>query len=184
MKARIVALVSVAFAASASLSCSSSDTPPVSGGAQFQLQSAGAATPMGDSSCPESSEPITVATKTTDGFKLIVDGDNNAIVKCQVDGSHFSVLVSYQSASIGLSGSLQGSASSDTQVNIITATGNTYATRNGQKCAVTVTNNAGGDFQATFSCPVIEHTKIPAACAIGATTTTPSYFHFAHCTGF
>lgn len=188
MNARFLASLAVLPLALSVASCSSEATPEVSGGAQFTLRNANIAdNPDKLGSCPDIGTQFTVAQRGEDGnLKLVVNGADDARVTCQVDGNHFNVSVSRLAAAFSASGNYTGTQSADATV-LFATDSNLYKTRT-KKCTIDIDENANGRFRGRVTCPLVEHSKLPNACAStgdpGSDGSTKTYFSFANCTGF
>jgi hypothetical protein len=95
------------------------------------------------------------------------------------------VSVSRAAAAFIASGTVAGTQSTDADVTFVTDT-NVYKTRD-KKCTIDIDENANGRFRGRVTCPIVEHNKLPNACAstgeAGADDKTKTYFSFANCTG-
>lgn len=188
MNARLLASLAVLPLAMFAVSCSSEAAPSVSGGAQFTLRNAA----IGDNpaklgSCPDIGTQFTVAQRGEDGkLKLVVDGADDARVSCRVDGNRFSISVSRAAAAFTASGTYTGTQSTDADV-LFATDSNIYKTRD-KRCTIDIDENGDGRFRGRVTCPIVEHNKLPNACAStgdpGADEKTKTYFSFANCTGF
>lgn len=189
MTLRFSALLVVASACA--IACSSAETPPVSGGARFQLQSADAMASMGLASCPDSGREFLIAILGDDGQpKLMVDGADDARVRCQIDGTHFSLNVSNKNGSITATGSYSGNVSTNAQVIVGFGTNNSYSTKD-VPCTLTFEKDSGGNvvsdggkIRAGIMCKMLKHKSLDAACGIDVSGGSGAFMQFSNCTGF
>lgn len=183
-------LVAALVASASTISCSSDDAPPVSGGAKFQLQLADTTAAMGLAACPDSGREFLIAIQGDDGQpKLMVDGADDARVKCQIDGSHFDLSVSNKNGSIAASGSYSGNVSSDAQVFVTFGSNNSYQTK-GVPCTLTFENPGGsvvqdgGKIRTGIVCKALKAKTQDAACGIDVSGGSGAFMQFSNCTGF
>jgi hypothetical protein len=183
-------LVAVLVASASTISCSSDDAPPVSGGAKFQLQAADSTAAMGLDPCPDAGREFLIAIQGDDGQpKLMVDGADDARVKCQIDGSRFDLSVSNKNGTITASGSYSGNVSKDAQVFVVYGSNQSYSTK-GVPCTLTFENPGGsvvqdgGKIRAGISCPALKHKTLNAACGIDVSGASGAFMQFSNCTGF
>jgi hypothetical protein len=184
-------LVAVLVASASTISCSSDDAPPVSGGAKFQLQAADSTAAMGLDTCPDSGKEFLIAIQGDDGQpKLMVDGADDARVKCQIDGSHFDLSVSNKNGTIAAAGSYSGNVSKDAQVTVVYGSNQSYSSKGGVACTLTFENPGGsvvqdgGKIRAGIVCPALKHKTLNAACGIDVSGGSGAFMQFSNCTGF
>jgi hypothetical protein len=162
------------FAFATLVGCSSDPKPAPAGGARFQLRS------TDDTTAPKcnDNQPYTIALRDDQNeLKLVVDGTDDARVRCRVTASDFSLSVSNRNAALSISGKYAGTSGSDVSVTVVTSA-SSYASPNDAKCSVTITSNEGGKFAGNLTCPKLQHQTIAAVC-----TFAPSaYFQFSNCT--
>ncbi|MFI5300621.1 MAG: hypothetical protein ACHREM_21250 [Polyangiales bacterium] len=179
-----------ALALASVFGCSSTPNPVANGGVDIQLQNPAAAV---GATCPDRSFELTLFGQDSNK-SLLVDGSNNASVKCTVGGSSFKGTVSLSGQTFSVSGSVtqQGGVyvSTNAIVSINLAT-NSYQTDTSAPCTITFTSyspgsggsnsmEAGGS--GSIQCgDLLDEASGGFACAINSTFATTDQFKFENC---
>jgi hypothetical protein len=186
---RALTFFTLAGAAFAQLSCSSSTKTTTSGGGHFEIQSDPAVTDP-TLKCDDVGKQVTISVKDASGVdKLIVDGSDGATVSCSFDSGKFNITVGNAAGTISASGTIQSGTSNDAHVSLFFL-GSQYNTPSAAHCTVSFVCGdpkncpSGNSIEGHFLCDEIDNSSTAKECSVkGANPAglSNSYFKFNDC---